>query len=125
MQIYRQGDVLIEKISDLPEDVELEDRDELNRIVLAHGEVTGHAHAVKENSAKSFISKKVNYSGSDSKVRSDITSFSDAERFLVVEDDGANVVHEEHSTIQLDKGVYKITRQREYAGNKEVRWVAD
>lgn len=47
---YRQGDVLIERIDSVPDDaqpVPLED----GRIVLAHGEVTGHAHAIKSRHA--------------------------------------------------------------------------
>src|SRR3954453_10783779 len=44
--LYRQGDVLIARIDEVPEDLEAVPRDK-GRVVLAYGEVTGHAHAVR------------------------------------------------------------------------------
>src|SRR5262245_43198137 len=41
---YRHGDVLIEQKKDLPPT-----REKLPHTILAHGEVTGHAHRVKES----------------------------------------------------------------------------
>ncbi len=90
---YRQGDVLLIQIEGLPEDARETKPDEEHRIVLAYGEVTGHAHAVSTAQADLYEA------GQD--------------RFLKIQS-GASLVHEEHSTIMLDPGTYKIVRQREY-----------
>ncbi len=51
---YRQGDVLIERINSLPRKltkVALES----GRVILAHGEVTGHAHAFTATEADKYV----------------------------------------------------------------------
>ena len=96
--MYRQGDVLIcpvESVVDGLVDVPLDN----GRVILAYGEVTGHAHVV-EGDVQFFAS--------------DLEEME--KRFLRVEGEhGACVVHEEHATIALPPGDYEITRQREYA----------
>ena len=88
--IYRQGDVFMIPANDGPSDTP-EDRE--GDIILAHGEVTGHAHRIKDTQAKTFsIGGK---------------------RYLVV-DRPTDVTHEEHATITLPQGRYEIRIQREY-----------
>ena len=41
---FRQGDVLIERVGELPK--KLKKQEKQNRVILAHGEVTGHAHEI-------------------------------------------------------------------------------
>lgn len=51
---YRQGDVLIARIDSLP--VKLKKAAlEGGKVILAHGEVTGHAHAFAATDAEKFI----------------------------------------------------------------------
>ncbi len=45
MKMFRQGDVLVVACDEVPADAELVARDN-GRIVLAYGEVTGHAHTI-------------------------------------------------------------------------------
>jgi hypothetical protein len=100
--IYRQGDVLLRRIDRLPENalpVKWEDR-----VVLAYGEVTGHAHAISTQYAQMFTSK--------------------GDRFLETKT-GAKLIHEEHSAIQLPAGLYKVIQQREYVPEAPPRDVAD
>jgi hypothetical protein len=47
-QQYRQGDVLIERIAKMPTSTTPVARD-AGRVILAYGEVTGHAHAIVED----------------------------------------------------------------------------
>lgn len=94
-EMYRQGDVLLVKTDDLPKGSE--EVPPGDRIVLAYGEVTGHAHAVATLQAKM-------YAHGDT-------------RYLKVGDAGAELVHEEHSTINLVPGIYRIVHQREYVPN--------
>ena len=107
MNIFRQGDVLIRQIDNIPS--KANDVTPEGRIVLAHGEVTGHAHALAEGCAREF-------------------SLTDAagavRRFLAVVSKGAEVLHEEHAPIPLPPGFYEIVQQREYTP-EAIRNVAD
>jgi hypothetical protein len=105
-QIYRQGDVLIRRVSRLPNGSK--DVTPKSRIVLAHGEVTGHAHAIAEGEAREY-----SFAGAAGIVR----------RFLKVVSE-ATVRHEEHAPIPLPSGLYEIVQQREYHP-EEIRNVAD
>ncbi len=91
---YRQGDVLIERISKMPTGLKKLAR-EKNEIVLAHGEATGHHHAIADEHCDLFQG--------DSGVT-----------FLEVREAMAALTHEEHAKIELEPGVYRVTRQREY-----------
>lgn len=109
MKQYRQGDVLIERVeaAELGQKVKRDN----GRVVLAYGEVTGHAHAIADRGAELYEPKQ------------------DTEnlqvRFLrVLAEGGVDLRHEEHSTITIPKGDYRITRQREYAP-EAIRNVAD
>ena len=93
---YRQGDVLLVRVED---DVKSRPhrsvaRDE-GRIVLAYGEQTGHAHAIADAEAE-------------------LIELETGERFLVTAR-GVSLRHEEHDTIELPPGSYRVVRQREYA----------
>ena len=45
---YRQGDVLILRVNSVPDGLKVEPRDN-GRVILAYGEVTGHAHAIADH----------------------------------------------------------------------------
>ena len=105
---YRQGDILFTKVEgkavnhDISNQVE---RDERGRIVVAEGEATGHAHAIRDKQATMYRDPVLN-------------------RVWVVADEPVKVVHEEHGTIELDSGVWQVTYQRQYVRG-EVRRVRD
>ena len=103
---YRQGDVLIERIDALPKELKKVAR-EGGRVILAHGEVTGHAHAIAAPNADL-------YSAVDA---GDVT-------FLEIREAEVALQHDEHATITLAPGSYRVTRQREYSP-EEIRRVAD
>lgn len=97
---YRHGDVLVQSIDSLPAGLE-----KLGHTILAHGEFTGHCHRIKEPDRATL------YRGS-------------GELFLYVKQEPVSLVHEEHATITLPAGVYRVWRQREYSP-KEIRIVRD
>lgn len=97
---YRHGDVLIEEIESLPHA-----REKLAHTILAHGEVTGHCHRIKEAGGADFYSTSEGF-------------------FLHVHTASVTVVHEEHSPITLSSGYYRVWRQREYSP-EEIRVVRD
>lgn len=102
----RQGDVLIEAVDALPSELEAVKR-EGGRVILAHGELTGHAHAIKDKRATLFRDPKLN------------------EMFMLVDGDRPVALkHDEHDTIDVPPGRYKVTRQREYSP-EAIRNVAD
>lgn len=108
--MYRQGDVLIVPVADgsVPArvaDAPREPRDARGRLVLALGEVTGHAHAVV---------------GPGEMVR-EPGQFG---ALMLRLPEGGRVVHEEHAAITLPKGWFRVIRQREYVPGS-VRIVAD
>ncbi|MCM2386756.1 hypothetical protein [Streptomyces albipurpureus] len=108
--MYRQGDVLIvpvaaETVPSHIEETRSEPRDGLGRLVLALGEVTGHAHAVM----------------GPGRLVMEPGPFGPMVLHLPA---GGRVVHEEHAEIALPKGWYRVVRQREYLPGA-VRVVAD
>jgi hypothetical protein len=110
MNIYRQGDVLVRQVrrrerkgKDIRED---------GRVILAHGEVTGHAHEVIEERRLNFDQPAAQFFEEP-----------DGRRFLFVER-ACVLVHQEHGAISLAPGCYEVTRQREYSPS-EIRNVAD
>jgi len=103
--MYRQGDVLI--IPATAAEVKRFNKQktpkaisrEGGRVILQHGEATGHAHAIKESGAALY---EVPYLKSNNE-----------ERMLEVKGT-AKVRHEEHATLTLDSGFYRVLRQREH-----------
>jgi hypothetical protein len=103
--MYRQGDVLLISTEDEPTGRRRK-RDRRDRIVLARGEATGHAHVVTDPGATLY-------------------GTSLQKRFLeVLADGGVTLSHEEHGAIRLAPGVYRVVRQREWVAEGS-RWIAD
>jgi hypothetical protein len=107
--MLRQGDVLLVGIDDLPlgmEEVMPERRGGRVEYVLAHGEATGHAHAI---SASSQIA---------------LRRHPERGMFLVVHGDGAELRHEEHRPLPVPAGSYRVVRQRTYdVGRDRNAWL--
>ena len=99
-RIYRQGDVLI-IARDVPDTAQPVTRD--GDVILAHGEVTGHAHRIASSAVREWSAG--------------------AERFIQALETVA-LTHEEHSTVTLPPGAYQIVIQSEYSPGA-LRNVAD
>lgn len=99
---YRQGDVLLKQVDQIPSDASPMDPDE-GRVVLAYGEVTGHAHAIESMLA---------------------TMFKKGDKEYLKALPGALLRHEEHAPIEIEPGTYEIVHQREYVP-QSWRLVAD
>lgn len=102
---YRQGDVLLLAVDAPKRALVPIPRDSAGRIVLAYGEVTGHAHAIHDALAELFEEKE------------------EGQLYLRVVNP-CHLSHEEHGAIQLDPGYYHVVRQREYVAG-EIRRVTD
>lgn len=104
MKTYRQGDVLIIKIEEMPAEAK-PIAPGPRGYVLAEGESTGHAHAITRDD--------------------NIAVYGLADQlFISVIGAPATVTHEEHRWIVLPEGNYKIVRQAEYTPT-ELRRIMD
>jgi len=97
--MIQQGDVLIQRVSEVM-------GKKLNHLTLAVGEATGHHHTITKGDAELY-----NYEGT---------------LFLRVNSEEAELTHQEHDTVVLPKGDYKIGIVKEYDHfAEEARNVAD
>lgn len=116
----RQGDVMLVRVASLPEGLIPTKRDKVGRIVLAHGERSGHGHAIRDPHVCGF---RLATTGDDP------TGVSGGVDYIEVGGSGpATLAHEyesgamaEHEPIGLPPGVYKIALQREYTPQAIVR----
>ena len=88
--LYRHGDVLMAAVPTLPATAQ-----PAPGLILAHGELTGHAHRIRETG----VAQLFTYGGFT---------------YLHVMAAKATLVHEEHRPIELPTGVYRVWQQREY-----------
>ena len=104
---YRQGDVIIIAVESSNLDSYKEVPREEGRVVLAHGEVTGHSHSIHSKAASLWVKE------------------GELNRILRVKGLGVvNLLHEEHGPIELPPGDYIVRIQREYTP-EVIRNIAD
>lgn len=108
----RQGDVMLVRVDKLPEGLIPTKRDDHGRIVLAHGEHSGHGHAIRDKGVCSF---RMSTTGEDS------SGVSGGVDYIEVGGSGATLNHEyvsgqmaEHEPISLSPGYYSVKLQQEY-----------
>jgi len=108
MRIIRQGDVLLREVGKMPEYAEpvRESVDITNTVfvapdtVIVHGE-SGHKHVV--TGVKTYTS-----------------DWDHGRGVYVVVDEPVTLKHDEHPAIEIPRGVYVVTRIRDYALNHVV-----
>ena len=99
---------------DLPADLIARER-EGGAHVLAHGEATGHRHAIYDDGAELLEPKPA---------APDAVERRDGNVLYLRVTQPVALRHEEHAAIGLAPGNYRVTRQREYSP-EEIRTVAD
>ena len=118
----RQGDVVLVRVDKLPDGLVLTERDKHGRIVLAHGERSGHGHAIREKHVCGFrLTTTVD----------DPSGVSGGVDYIEVGGSSpAKLNHEyasgelaEHLPVTLPPGVYRVALQREYTPQAIVRAV--
>jgi hypothetical protein len=100
--VYRQGDVLLRSVGRIRGRATPVAR-ESGRIVLAHGEVTGHAHAIDAPEAEATL-----------------LTTDEQTRFLHLVED-VELTHEEHAPIRIPAGLYEVVLQREWTDEDDDR----
>lgn len=104
--MYRQGDVML-----VPHSGPITGKPvprEGGAVILAHGEVTGHSHAFHERHVRMFRDTGMPMGGG----------------LVVIKGARAHLTHQEHATIAVPPGNYRLVRQREYSP-EAIRMVAD
>lgn len=94
MTMYRHGDVLLIRRDD--EAADPPDAAETAEVIVAEGEVTGHAHRVRGVGVRL---RDVSTTTRGGRLRLDVPA-------------GGRITHEEHRTIVLEPGVYEVRHQR-------------
>ena len=103
-KFYRHGDLGFTRINKLPLNLKL-----LNTNIIARGEATGHKHQLLERTESQF----------------DILEDEKGQMYLSIKQP-TDLVHEEHKTITIDKGLYFISHEKEYDyATEELKRVAD
>ena len=101
----QQGDVCFERIERIPKSAQRV-QTSAERIVVAEGEATGHAHAIEDVEAAELFEK-------------------DGVLYLDVKE-SATVVHEEHGPLTLDPGAWEVGIVNEVDPfSEEIRKVVD
>jgi hypothetical protein len=98
--LWRQGDVLIETVDQIPEAAQRQE----GETILVMGEATGHAHRVEDAETAEIWA----YAGS-------------LYLFALTE---TRIVHDEHKPITLPPGAYQVWQQREYSPG-DIRYIRD
>lgn len=92
-EYYQQGDVIVERVEVFPQGEAVPA--EGGMLILARGELTGHTHAIDEVDGVRLIK------GTDGNLYLSLP----LER---------NLVHQEHQTIAIPPGLYRVRQVREY-----------
>lgn len=104
--IIRQGDVMLVPVESIPDGAIEKPRDN-GRVIIAYGEVTGHAHQIANPDAVGAV----------------ILTTAENATFVRLTKK-AQLVHEEHATADVPAGNYCYVPQREYRYGATMR-VAD
>lgn len=102
-RLYAQGDIILELVEDATPAAALP-RDSDGAVVLARGELTGHRHA--------FYGSGVTLFRNDELARDLPPALYIGH--VKVNAPSADLQHEEHATISLPAGTYRVRRQQEW-----------
>ena len=149
--MYRQGDVLIVRVDEIPADAKLINRTKRG-VILAEGEVTGHAHRIASRHASLYRTesdaKYMRVMGPAPRVVEQVIPATvehhpvDEEGYLIegaapvltpertvtvlkAAPGGVVLKHEEHSPVVLPPGNYRVSIHTEYQPGELPRQVAD
>jgi hypothetical protein len=112
-ELFAQGDLLLERVPDVPPSGTIAENIEGVAMVLAEGEESGHRHAIRER-VTMFR---------DDNLAADIPAGLYIGH-VQVDAPSARLTHDEHAPLTLLRGTYRVRRQREL-GPRDARVLAD
>lgn len=101
----RQGDVLLVPVESIPAKAKVKARDK-GRVIIAYGEVTGHAHQIANPDS----------------VGAEILTVGESATFIRLTKK-AQLVHEEHGTLEVLPGAWEYRPQREWQYGESIKVV--
>ena len=121
--MYRHGDLLLTRINAVPQKTIRTSNLKMpvdngkiahesvipERNIIGLGEVTGHTHTIL---GKSQLCIPQNSHGKN--LLGGNISINEIPKFYFEAFDDVKLVHEEHKTLELPRGAYKVTREREF-----------
>lgn len=130
----RQGDVYLLPVKSLPEGCKAIEPEKGLRFVLAHGEVTGHAHAIydfgQDAEAERLLTERANEMAETAiavaKAKRTVQMWASPDGEWYLEVKAPSVMrHEEHSAPTIPAGIYHCPVQVESNSSNMLRIVAD
>lgn len=116
--MYRQGDVLLEKLNSLPE------RDRTSETLLVRGEGRNHGHFIKGNAVEILNAESNELTSGGGLVTQYLNIAEEASLEHLLIDSGEWT--QEHNPILIPPGKYRVIKQREYNPySKAIRAVRD
>ena len=121
--MYRHGDLLITKINAIPTLTfpipKQKNRNFPTGNIIAEGEISGHKHQLIGDGQVFVGMHYVN------RPRHPTTAFlmhsiNDIDELYFKADGDLEIVHEEHKTLEIPKGVYKVTKDRPFDPFKQI-----
>lgn len=113
-KVYRQGDVLLVKVDKLPAKAAKIERKAGERLVLAYGERTGHAHAMRSDKVVAFKVETAEDRALAGLPQFDYIQVGGSAPVALAHEyeDGRKA---EHTPIEIEPGTYRVSAQVEYS----------
>jgi len=107
--LYRHGDLLITRINAVPQSAI-----NISSKIIAEGEVSGHKHKlVGQATVRIVTGKDVGHTIIERVESGDVSINRIPELYFSASED-VKLTHEEHKTLELPRGSYKVTKEREF-----------
>ena len=121
--MYRHGDLLIRKINAMPPTAFPIPKQKTHNFptgsTLAEGEISGHKHQLIGN-GQVYVGMDYIRRARIPEAASLAHSINDINELWFKAEDDLEIVHEEHKTLEIPKGIYKVTKEQEFNPFKEM-----
>ena len=107
--LYRHGDLLITRINAVPQNAI-----SISSKIIAEGEVSGHKHKLVGKATVRILPGRDAGTTIIGRVESGDVSVNRIPELYFSTSEDVKLTHEEHKTLELPRGSYKVTKEREF-----------
>ena len=107
--MYRHGDLLITRINAVPQSAI-----NISSKIIAEGEVSGHKHKLVGQATVRILPGREAGTTIIGRVESGDVSINRIPELYFSASEDVKLTHEEHKTLELPRGSYKVTKEREF-----------
>ena len=107
--LYRHGDLLITRINAVPQSAI-----NISSKIIAEGEVSGHKHKLVGQATIGILPGREAGTTIIGRVESGDVSINRIPELYFSASEDVKLTHEEHKTLELPRGSYKVTKEREF-----------